>query len=82
MPDPPLLVATNVNAVPEKTVIVPSMKLAGVAVLNTRTRCPTWNAVAVDAKLVVNENVPELAIRALDAEVNPEYPVPITPCGP
>jgi hypothetical protein len=48
------------------------MKLAGVAVLNTLTRCPTWNAVAVTAKLVAKENDPELAIVALDVEVNPE----------
>jgi hypothetical protein len=48
------------------------MKLAGVAVLNTLTRCPTWNAVAVTAKLVAKENDPELAIVALDVEANPE----------
>ena len=71
VPDPPLLVDTNVNDVLEKTVIVPSMKLAGVAVLNTRTRSPTWNAVAVLAKLVVKTKVPELAIKALVVEVNP-----------
>ena len=82
VPDPPLLVATNVNVVVTNAVIEPSMKLAGVAVLNTRTRCPTWNAVAVTAKLVAKENVPELATVALDVDVNPEYPVPMTPCVP
>jgi hypothetical protein len=55
------------------------MKLAGVAVSNTLIRCPTVNAVAVAAKLVVNENDPELAIVALEVDVNPEYPSPITP---
>jgi hypothetical protein len=66
------LVEENVNVVVTNAVIVPSMKLAGVAVLNTLTRCPTWNAVAVTAKLVAKENDPELAIVALDVEANPE----------
>jgi hypothetical protein len=72
VPEPPLLVAENVNDVVTNAVIVPSMKLAGVAVSNTLTRCPTVNAVAVVAKLVVNENDPELAIVALEVDVNPE----------
>jgi hypothetical protein len=58
------------------------MKLAGVAVLNTLTLSPTVNAVAVVAKLVVNENDPELAIVAFEVEVNPEYPSPVLPVVP
>ena len=42
--------------------IVPSMKLAGVAVLNTLILWPTTNALAVDAKFVVSVNVPLEAI--------------------
>jgi hypothetical protein len=42
--------------------ILPSIKFAGVIVLNTLTRWPTVNAVAVDAKFVVNVNVPLAAI--------------------
>jgi hypothetical protein len=44
--------------VPENEVIMPSIKLAGVTVLATRTLCETANAVAVDARLVVNDFAP------------------------
>jgi hypothetical protein len=47
------------------------MKLVGEAVLNTRTRSPTVNAVAVLAKLVVKVFPPELVIATLVVEVNP-----------
>ena len=39
--------------------------------LATLTRCPTWNAVAVFAKLVANENTLPLEIVAVEVEVNP-----------
>jgi hypothetical protein len=70
-PDPPLLVDVNPNVVPENEVIEPSMKLAGEAVLNTLTRCPAVNAVAVFAKLVSNANTAPLEIVAGVVDVNP-----------
>jgi hypothetical protein len=70
-PDPPLLVDVNPNVVPENAVIKPSMKLAGEAVLNTRTRCPAVNAVAVAAKLVSNANTASLEIVRFEFDVNP-----------
>jgi hypothetical protein len=72
VPEPPLLVMVTVIEVPENVAMVPSMKLAGEAVLNTRTRCPTAKAVAVDAKFVVSVNVPLDAMVWLLADVNPE----------
>ena len=71
VPPPPLLVTVNTNVFEVNEVISPSMKLVGVIVLNTRTRSPTVNAVAVFAKLVVKVFPPELVIAALVVEVNP-----------
>jgi hypothetical protein len=65
------LLGANVNELAANAVIAPSMKLAGAAVLNTLTRSPTVNAVAVFAKLVAKLIEPELTIVALDVEVNP-----------
>jgi len=65
------LVAVNTNVVEVNEVISPSMKLVGVAVLNTRTRSPTVNAVAVLAKLVIKVFPPVLVIAILVVEVNP-----------
>jgi hypothetical protein len=72
VPEPPLLDIVTVIAVPENVAIVPSIKLAGVGVLNTRTLCPTAKAVAVDARFVVSVNVPLDAMVWLLADVNPE----------
>jgi hypothetical protein len=82
VPEPPLLVMVTVMEVLENVAIVPSIKLAGVGVLNTRTRCPTAKAVAVDARFVVSVNVPLDAIAWLLADVSPEYPNPVDPTVP
>jgi hypothetical protein len=72
VPEPPLLEIVTVIEVLLNVAILPSIKLDGVAVLNTRTRWPTTKAVAVDAKLVVSVNVPLEAIVCELVDVKPE----------
>jgi hypothetical protein len=71
VPVPPMASTVTTMFVPEKDVIVPSMKLEGAAVLATRTRCETAKAVAVDARLVVNAFAP-VPMAAEEALVSPE----------
>jgi hypothetical protein len=71
VPLPPMASTVTTMFVLENEVIVPSMKLEGDAVLATRTRCETANAVAVEAKLVVNAFAP-VPMTAEDALVSPE----------
>jgi hypothetical protein len=58
VPVPPTTSTLTTRLVPENEVMMPSIKLVGVAVLATRIRSEAVNAVAVDARLVVNDFEP------------------------
>lgn len=71
VPEPPVTSTTTIIVVPEKEEITPSMKLAVLVVYATRTRWPRENAVAVEARLVVNDFAPVPTV-AEDPLVSPE----------